>query len=70
MTDNAVITTDDAIRIIEREIRVMLFDHGRIVQQVLLSGPVLSPVLSASRSAILRDEPDVYQISANGASPI
>jgi hypothetical protein len=70
MTDNAVITTDDAIRIIEREIRVMLLDHGRIVQQVLLSGPVLSPVLSASRSAILRDEPDVYQISANGASPI
>jgi hypothetical protein len=69
MNDNTVITADAAMRMIEQEIRVMLLDHGRIVQQLLTSGPALSPMTSAHRPVALRDETEFYQVSANGASP-
>lgn len=69
MNDNAVITAEGAMRMIEQEIRVMLLDHGRIVQQLLMSGPVLSPMPSAHRPLAIGEEPEFYQVSANGASP-
>lgn len=46
MNDNAVIGPELAVRMIEREIRLMLLDHGRIVQQLLANGPRLLPIVA------------------------
>ncbi|MDH6266869.1 hypothetical protein M2360_002265 [Rhizobium sp. SG_E_25_P2] len=69
MNDNAVVSADAAIRMIEQEIRMILLAHGRIVQQLLMNGPALSLSTDANRSIDFHEEHIPHQISANGASP-